>query len=149
MCVLQFDSSFANIIDTDANTPGPNAHDLMARRWPESVNACNFGLCLKEPSRPTSAVLCPSNTVLDVNYTRSCERYGSSIPRYMVHSILRSKRATYHAWKNWPRRYSHSGFRFVPLIKKDHFACALDILLLRRPEPYRAFDPVGDLDGRS
>lgn len=46
------------------------------------------------------------------------------------------------------RLYSHSGFRFVPLIKKDHFACELDILLLRRQEPYRAFDPVGDLDGR-
>src|SRR5207249_333784 len=46
------------------------------------------------------------------------------------------------------RRYSHSGFRFVPLIKKEGFACALDIVLLRRQEPYRAFDPVGDLDGR-
>lgn len=46
------------------------------------------------------------------------------------------------------RHYSHSGFRFVPLVKKEHFACALDILLLRRQEPYRAFDPVGDLDGR-
>jgi len=45
-------------------------------------------------------------------------------------------------------RYSHSGFRFVPLVKKDSFACALDILLLRRQEPFRAFDPIGDLDGR-
>ena len=40
------------------------------------------------------------------------------------------------------------GFRFVPLVKKKDFACALDILLLRRQEPFRAFDPVGDLDGR-
>jgi hypothetical protein len=46
------------------------------------------------------------------------------------------------------RSYSHSGFRFVPLVKKAHFACSLDILLLRRQEPHRAFDPVGDLDGR-
>jgi hypothetical protein len=46
------------------------------------------------------------------------------------------------------RRYSHSGFRFVPLVKKEHFACALNILLLRRQQPYRAFEPVGDLDGR-
>jgi hypothetical protein len=34
------------------------------------------------------------------------------------------------------------------LSKKETFACELDILLLRRQEPYRAFDPVGDLDGR-
>jgi hypothetical protein len=40
------------------------------------------------------------------------------------------------------------GFRFVPLVKKKDFACELDILLLRRQEPFRAFDPVGDLDGR-
>ena len=40
------------------------------------------------------------------------------------------------------------GFRFVPLVKKKDFACALDILLLRRQEPFRTFDPVGDLDGR-
>ncbi len=46
------------------------------------------------------------------------------------------------------KQYSHSGFRFVPLIKTKDFACELDILLLRRQEPYRAFDPVGDLDGR-
>jgi len=46
------------------------------------------------------------------------------------------------------RNHSHSGFRFVPLVKKDHFACALDILLLRRQPPFRVLDPIGDLDGR-
>jgi hypothetical protein len=44
--------------------------------------------------------------------------------------------------------HSRCGFRFVPLIKKKDFACKLDILLLRRQEPFRTFDPVGDLDGR-
>jgi hypothetical protein len=44
--------------------------------------------------------------------------------------------------------YSRCGFRFVPLVKKKDFACALDILILRRQEPFKVFDPVGDLDNR-
>jgi hypothetical protein len=40
------------------------------------------------------------------------------------------------------------GFRFVPLVEKGA-ACALDILILRRDEPYRrVFTGAGDVDGR-
>jgi len=43
--------------------------------------------------------------------------------------------------------YSRCGFRFVPLVKEKDFACSLDILLLFRQEPFRAFNR-GDLDNR-
>lgn len=43
--------------------------------------------------------------------------------------------------------YTRCGFRFVPLVTDDA-ACALDILLLRREEPYGLFSRAGDIDGR-
>jgi hypothetical protein len=43
--------------------------------------------------------------------------------------------------------YAKCGFRFIPLVKKKEFACSLDILLLFRQEPFRAFNR-GDLDNR-
>lgn len=43
--------------------------------------------------------------------------------------------------------YARCGFRFVPLVEGDA-ACALDILILRREEPYRLFTGTGDIDGR-
>jgi hypothetical protein len=45
--------------------------------------------------------------------------------------------------------YSRCGFRFVPLVTLDS-ACALDILILRRQDPYKVFtgSGAGDLDGR-
>jgi hypothetical protein len=43
--------------------------------------------------------------------------------------------------------FARGGFRFVPLVDTSG-ACALDILLLRRDEPYKLFTPSGDLDGR-
>jgi hypothetical protein len=43
--------------------------------------------------------------------------------------------------------YALDGFRFLPLVTKDA-ACALDILILRRDEPYRVFTASGDVDGR-
>src|SRR5207253_1321237 len=43
--------------------------------------------------------------------------------------------------------YARCGFRFVPLVTTDA-ACALDILIMRREEPYQLFTPSGDIDGR-
>ena len=40
-------------------------------------------------------------------------------------------------------------FRFAPLVRvKAQMACSLELLLLRREEPYRVFGGTGDLDGR-
>jgi hypothetical protein len=39
------------------------------------------------------------------------------------------------------------GFRFVPLVDTTG-ACALDVLILLREEPYRMFNAAGDIDGR-
>jgi hypothetical protein len=38
-------------------------------------------------------------------------------------------------------------FRFVPLVDTTG-ACALDVLILLREEPYRMFNAAGDIDGR-
>lgn len=43
--------------------------------------------------------------------------------------------------------FAKFGFRFVPLVRQG-FACSLEILLLRRDEPFRVFAGSGDLDGR-
>jgi len=43
--------------------------------------------------------------------------------------------------------FARFGFRFVPLVDMSG-ACALDIVLLRREEPYKLFTTSGDLDGR-
>jgi hypothetical protein len=46
-------------------------------------------------------------------------------------------------------KYARCGFRFVPLVHtKAWSACWLDILLLRRDEPFRVFSATGDIDGR-
>jgi len=45
------------------------------------------------------------------------------------------------------RDYSKCNFRFVPLIRKKENACSLNILILFRHEPYRAYN-AGDLDNR-
>ncbi len=42
---------------------------------------------------------------------------------------------------------SKCGFHFVPLIRKKENACSLNILILFRHEPYRAYN-AGDLDNR-
>lgn len=44
--------------------------------------------------------------------------------------------------------WSRCGFRFIPLIKKEHFACELDILILHAQDPIHLFSPLGDLDNR-
>ncbi|SRR5229473_1199338 len=44
--------------------------------------------------------------------------------------------------------FDRCGFRFIPLIKKEHFACELDILILHGQDPFRIFSPLGDLDNR-
>jgi len=47
------------------------------------------------------------------------------------------------------QNYERCGFQFVPMVRSDiRVACALDILLLRRAEPYRIFQGRGDLDNR-
>jgi hypothetical protein len=43
--------------------------------------------------------------------------------------------------------YARCGFRFVPLVRVG-MACSLNILILRRDDPYRVFSGFGDLDGR-
>lgn len=43
--------------------------------------------------------------------------------------------------------YTRCGFRFVPLIKREGFACALNILILLRQGPFGVIDR-GDLDNR-
>jgi hypothetical protein len=43
--------------------------------------------------------------------------------------------------------YDKCGFRFVPLVRKG-MACSLEILILRRDEPFKVFGNAGDLDGR-
>src|SRR5438067_630595 len=43
--------------------------------------------------------------------------------------------------------YAKCGFRFIPLVTEDA-ACALDVLILRREEPYQVLTASGDVDGR-
>ena len=45
--------------------------------------------------------------------------------------------------------YTKWGFSFVPLVREENgMGCSLNIVLLRRGEPYRVFDGTGDLDNR-
>lgn len=47
------------------------------------------------------------------------------------------------------RQYERFGFQFCPLVTEDAgVACALDILILRREEPFKLFNASGDVDGR-
>ncbi len=43
--------------------------------------------------------------------------------------------------------FARCGFRFVPVVDTSG-ACALDILLLLREEPFRLLNAAGDIDGR-
>jgi len=40
------------------------------------------------------------------------------------------------------------GYRFVPLVQKDHAVCSVDILLLRRDSPGGLLRSAGDIDNR-
>jgi hypothetical protein len=44
-------------------------------------------------------------------------------------------------------QHRQANFRFVPLVDTTG-ACALDVLILVREEPYRMFSAAGDIDGR-
>lgn len=44
-------------------------------------------------------------------------------------------------------RYNRCGFHFLPLIRENENACSLNIVILFRHEPYRAYN-CGDLDNR-
>jgi hypothetical protein len=47
------------------------------------------------------------------------------------------------------KQFERFGFRFLPLVTADaEIACALDILILRREEPFHLFTGGGDIDGR-
>ena len=65
----------------------------------------------------------------------------------MRHSMEPRKPSGISKVEEVAQNYKRCGFRFVPLIREKENACSLNIVVLFRHEPYRAYN-CGDLDNR-
>ena len=123
---------------------------VLLERWPEGNETMEFRLILRGELPPDKRGTVP------VKHAIRREHHPQLRTLWQQHPALRGafdpKMNIRHSGRSRIEELANDndrfGFRFIPLVKKRDFACSLDILLLRRQEPYRAFDPVGDLDGR-
>jgi hypothetical protein len=118
---------------------------VVLEEWPEDGETMEFRLLFRGHL--------PSEDKADVEMKHNI--------RKQLHPQLRevwkghpSMRGSFEPKKNGVSRveeiagdYSKCGFRFVPLIRKKDNACSLNIIILFRHEPYRAYN-YGDLDNR-
>jgi hypothetical protein len=121
---------------------------VILEKWPEGGETMEFRLVLRGHLPPDKRGTVP------VKHRIRQELHPQMRTLWQQHPTLRGsfdpdkRKGGLSRVEELANIYKVCDFRFVPLVKKKDFACELDILLLRRQEPFRAFDPVGDLDGR-
>jgi hypothetical protein len=122
----------------------------ILEEWPEGGEEMEFRLIFRGnlPSERRAGVdikhairrqLHPQLRVLWQQHPALCHSFEA---KYNLHSKTGKSRV-----EELADDYSKCGFRFVPLIKKEGFACSLNILTLLRQGPFGVMDR-SDLDNR-
>lgn len=94
-----------------------------------------FRLVLRGALPPHKRGTVPEKKRFGRSFILSCGQSGNNTPRLKT-ALPRKHRGARPLIQQHADEYTRCGSRFVPLVVED-VACALDILILRRDDPYR------------